>query len=123
MPRSSCTRLSRMQPSPARGRGRSRTRASDRTRTGGEERAIDPRRVLLAAILLPGFGHVLCGAGTRGLMLQAFMILGGWITWHLTPPDRDLVGRLAGGLFIYALSIPDAYRIAKLRRVATAARS
>ncbi len=57
----------------------------------------------------------MCGAQQRGFVFQAFMILLGWITWHVTPPDRSLIGRLAGGLFIYAISIPDAYRIAKAR--------
>jgi len=63
-------------------------------------------------------GHVLCGAPQRGLTLQGFTILMGWITWHLTSPGHSLAGRLAGGLFIYAVSIADAYRIAKVRSVA-----
>lgn len=83
---------------------------------------VHPYRVLVTAILLPGFGHVLSGAPQRGMVLQGFMILMGWITWHLTTPDHSLVGRLAGGLFVYAVSIPDAYRIAKLRYLAFAAR-
>jgi hypothetical protein len=44
-----------------------------------------------------------------------FMIMMGLITWHLTTPQQSYVGRLAGGLFIYAISIVDAYRIARLR--------
>jgi hypothetical protein len=47
--------------------------------------------------------------------MQMFMIALGLITWHLTTPQQSLVGRLAGGLFIYAISIMDAYRLAKLR--------
>lgn len=95
-----------------------RATASVARRDAKQSRPIPPYRVLLAAILLPGFGHVLCGAQQRGFVLQAFMILLGWITWHITPEDRSLIGRLAGGLFIYAISIPDAYRIAKARYVA-----
>ena len=45
---------------------------------------------------------------TRGLMFVFYMILLGVITWHLTTPDHSLVGRLAGGLFVYAISIVDA---------------
>ena len=78
-------------------------------------RPIHPGLVLLAAILLPGFGHTLCGFRYRGLAMQMFMIVLGLITWHLTTPQQNLVGRLAGGLFIYAISIMDAYRLAKLR--------
>jgi len=78
-------------------------------------RPIHPGLVLLAAILLPGFGQTLCGFRYRGLAMQMFMIVLGLITWHLTTPQQSLVGRLAGGLFIYAISIMDAYRLAKLR--------
>lgn len=79
---------------------------------------IHPYLVLAAAILLPGLGHVLVGNPLRGLTMQLFMIPMGWITWQMTTPQRSLVGRLAGGLFIYAMSVLDAYRIARLRWVA-----
>ena len=74
-----------------------------------------PLLVLLTAIVLPGFGHTLSGFPLRGLTLQMFMVVLGLITWHLTTPQHSLIGRLAGGLFIYAVSIMDAYRLAKLR--------
>jgi hypothetical protein len=74
-----------------------------------------PLLVLLTAIVLPGFGHTLLGFPLRGLSFQMFMIVLGLITWHLTTPQHSLIGRLAGGLFIYAVSIMDAYRLAKLR--------
>jgi hypothetical protein len=31
-------------------------------------------------------------------------------------PDRSFLGRFAGGLFVYALSVMDAYRVAATRR-------
>jgi hypothetical protein len=74
-----------------------------------------PYIVLATAILLPGFGHVLVGNARRGLIMQMFMISAALITWHLTTPAQSLVGRLAGGLFVYAMSIPEAYRLARLR--------
>jgi len=74
-----------------------------------------PYLVLLAAILLPGFGHTLLGFAYRGLTLQLFMVTLGWISWHLTTPEHSLAGRLAGGLFVYAISIMDAYRLARIR--------
>ncbi|QAY96332.1 hypothetical protein CWB41_11820 [Methylovirgula ligni] len=76
-----------------------------------------PYWILLAAILLPGAGQVLSGVPQRGLVMQLFMIALGWITWHLTTPQQSFIGRLAGGLFIYAVSVIDAYRIARLRWV------
>jgi hypothetical protein len=79
------------------------------------ERPLSPNLVLAAAILLPGMGHVLSGAPRRGMALQFFMIALGFVTWHLSSPDTSLPGRLAGGLFVYAMSLPEAYRLAKLR--------
>jgi hypothetical protein len=75
----------------------------------------NPYLVLAIATVLPGMGHVVCGEGRRGMMLQLFMILGAFITWHLAPQGASLAGRLAGGLFVYALSLPEAYRLARLR--------
>ncbi len=79
---------------------------------------LNPYLVLAAAILLPGMGHVLAGAARRGIMLQLFMIAGALVTWHLSTPQTSLAGRLAGGLFVYAMSLPEAYRLARLRAVA-----
>ena len=79
------------------------------------EKPINPYLVLLAAIVLPGMGHVLAGAPRRALALQFFMIALGFVTWHLSTPETSMPGRLAGGLFVYALSLPEAYRLAKLR--------
>ncbi|MBB2961358.1 hypothetical protein [Methylobacterium sp. R2-1] len=76
----------------------------------------DPTRVLLAAALLPGMGHVWTGRATRGLGFALFALLGGWLTARFAAPDASLVGRHAGGFFVWALSIPDAYRAARLDR-------
>ncbi len=75
----------------------------------------NPYFVLAVAVILPGMGHVLVGQPKRGFTMQMFMILMAMITWHLTAPAQSLVGRLSGGLFVYAMSIPEAYRLAKLR--------
>ena len=77
--------------------------------------ARNPYLVLAIAAILPGMGHVLCGKVRRAMMLQLFMILGGVVTWHLAPAGADLVGRLSGGLFVYAMSLPEAYRLARIR--------
>ncbi len=78
---------------------------------------LNPYLVLLAAILLPGFGHVLNGQPRRGLIMQLFMIALGFVTWQLAPPAATLIGKLSGGLFVYALSLPEAFRVAKIRSV------
>ena len=89
---------------------RLRARLADRT----------PYFVLAVAIILPGIGHVLAGQPKRGFTMQMFMIVLAMVTWHLTTPAQSLVGRLAGGLFVYALSVPEAYRLARLRLIAQA---
>ncbi len=77
----------------------------------------NPYLVLAAAILLPGAGHVLSGRQSRGLVMQLFMVSLAMITWQLSTPHISLIGRLSGGIFVYALSIPDAYRGARLNWV------
>jgi hypothetical protein len=74
--------------------------------------------VLLVAILLPGFGHVLNGQPRRGLIMQLFMIALGFVTWQLAPPSASFIGKISGGLFVYALSLPEAFRVAKIRQLA-----
>lgn len=81
--------------------------------TAIQKAPVHPYLILLAAILLPGAGHVLMGVPKRGLVMQMYVIALGWITWHLTTRQQSLIGRLAGGLFIYAMSVLDAYRIAR----------
>ena len=74
-----------------------------------------PLLVLAAAIALPGSGQVLNRAPVRGLIFVFYIVLLGAITYHLTTPDHSLIGRYAGGLFVYAMSIMDAYRAAASR--------
>lgn len=76
---------------------------------------INPRLVLLLAILFPGAGHVAVGQVTRGLCFALFTALFMVISYVTTTPDHSFIGRHAGGLFVWALSIPDAYRLAKIR--------
>ena len=51
----------------------------------------------------------------RGLQFLFFMVVLGWITTKIAPHDASFVGRHAGGFLIYALSILDAYKIARVR--------
>ena len=73
-----------------------------------------PYRVLAAAIF-PGCGHLMLGLPSRGLQFIFFMVILAWVTTKFAPADASFVGRHAGGVLIYALSILDAYRIARIR--------
>ncbi|MFC3321885.1 hypothetical protein [Mesorhizobium cantuariense] len=75
----------------------------------------NPYLVLGAAIVLPGSGHVILGVPVRGLQFLFFMVILAWVTAKIAPSDASFVGRHAGGFLIYALSILDAYKIARIR--------
>lgn len=75
----------------------------------------NPYLVLGAAIVLPASGHVILGVPVRGLRFLFFMVILAWVTARIAPPDASFIGRHAGGFLIYALSILDAYRIARVR--------
>ncbi len=74
-----------------------------------------PYLVLLIAIILPGVGQVLNQAPMRGLTMLFFMLVLGVVTFNLAGPDISIIGQFAGGLFIYALSVMDAYLWARIR--------
>ena len=83
----------------------------------------NPLVVLGASIVLPGSGHVLLRMPRRGLQFLFFMVVLGWVTTKVAPLDVSFVGRHAGGFLIYALSILDAYRIARVRHAQWAYRT
>lgn len=76
---------------------------------------LHPWLVLAIAILLPGVGQVANGTPLRGLTMLFFMGLLGSFTLLTTTPEHSFLGRYAGGLFVYAMSVMDAYRWARYR--------
>lgn len=87
----------------------------DSTETKSIKAPLAPILVLLIAILLPGMGQVINNTPVKGLVMISFMLILGLITFNLAQPNISMVGKLAGGIFIYALSIIDAYYWAKYR--------
>ena len=79
------------------------------------ERPLNPYLVMAVAILLPGCGQVLNRQPERGIRFLFFILLFGWLSFHLTTPAHSLVGRYAGGIFIYSLAVLDAYKWARVR--------
>jgi hypothetical protein len=75
----------------------------------------NPYLVLALAVVLPGMGHVALGQQTRGFGFAFFSLLLALLTWQITTPGISPIGRTAAGLFVWALSIPDAYRTARVR--------
>lgn len=74
-----------------------------------------PRLVLAAALFLPGSGHVLLGVAPRGLMFLFFIIVLSWAGNHVMPDTASFFGRHIGGIFVYGLSVIDAYKLARIR--------
>lgn len=83
---------------------------------GGKARGpAHPYLVLAVAILLPGGGQVVNGQTLRGLMFIFFTVLLGAFTLKTAAPDVSFVGKFAGGFFVWAMAIFDAYKTARIR--------
>jgi hypothetical protein len=95
--------------------GTGEAQAGDGPKQSTPKPPLNPYIVLLVSILLPGVGHVLNNQAKRGIIMLFFMISLAWVTYHLTTPQHSFLGRHAGGLFVYAMSIPDAYKRARYR--------
>ena len=76
---------------------------------------LNPRLVLAVAILLPGMGQVLNRQPVRGLIFVCFAILLGAFTLKTAVPEVSFVGKMAGGLFVWAMAVLDAYKTARVR--------
>ncbi|MGB8815052.1 MAG: hypothetical protein WCC57_17875 [Paracoccaceae bacterium] len=75
----------------------------------------NPYLVLVAAFVLPGTGQVLNREPVRGLFFVFFILLLGAYTLKTAAPEVSLVGKYAGGIFVWAMSIYDAYKRARVR--------
>jgi hypothetical protein len=75
----------------------------------------NPYLVLAVATLLPGMGQVMNRQPLRGLIFVGFTILLGAFTLKTAAPDVSFVGKVSGGLFVWAMAVFDAYKTARFR--------
>jgi hypothetical protein len=80
------------------------------------KRPINPYIVLAVALLLPGVGQVLNRQPVRGLIFVCFAVLLGGFTLKTAGADVSFVGKIAGGLFVWAMAVMDAYKTARIRQ-------
>lgn len=78
-------------------------------------RPLPPALVLGAAIILPGSGQVLNHQPVRALVFVFFILLLGGFTLKTAAPEVSVVGKFAGGLFVWAMAVLDAYKWARVR--------
>ena len=76
---------------------------------------LNPHLVLAVALILPGVGQVLNRQPVRGLIFVFFILLLGGFTLKTAAPDVSFVGKMSGGLFVWAMAILDAYKTARVR--------
>jgi hypothetical protein len=76
---------------------------------------LPPLAILALAIVLPGSGQVFNREPWRGLIFLFFMFLLGGFSLVTADPGVSIIGKLAGGLFVYAISLFDAYKKARIR--------
>lgn len=75
----------------------------------------NPYLVLACAAVLPGVGQVLNRQPLRGLIFVFFVLLLGAFTLKTAAPDVSFVGKFAGGFFVWAMAMMDAYKTARTR--------
>jgi hypothetical protein len=75
----------------------------------------NPYLILLAGLILPGAGHVLLGQAQRGLTFLFFTAVLGWVSLKVMPEHMSFFARHVGGIFIYGISVLDAYKIAHIK--------
>jgi hypothetical protein len=61
-------------------------------------------------------GQVLNRQPVRGLIFVCFAVLLGAFTLKTAAPDISFVGKISGGLFVWAMATLDAYKNARIRR-------
>lgn len=76
----------------------------------------NPRLVLVVAAVLPGMGQVMNRQPLRGLIFVFFILLLGAFTLKTAAPEVSFVGKVSGGLFVWAMAMIDAYKTARIRR-------
>lgn len=74
--------------------------------------------IFISAVVIPGSGFVWLGKPVRGLMYLVWMLFFGFLTYRATGPNISIIGRLAGGIAIWVLSLLEMQRLLQRRTAA-----
>ncbi len=85
--------------------------SGDTQKSGGKPPT--PCFIFWLALFLPGAGHAWMGQAMRGLTFIFFIIMLFWVGIRLFP-EFSFIGKHLGGIFIWGLSVIDAYKIARI---------
>jgi hypothetical protein len=80
-----------------------------------EKPPINPYLILFSSLILPGSGHVWLGLAQRGLLFLFFIVILGWASANMMPAHFSFIGKHIGGIFVYGISVLDAYKVARIR--------
>ena len=80
------------------------------------KRPVNISLVLATALVFPGMGQVLNRQPVRGLVFVCFAVLLGGFTLKTAAPDVSFVGKVSGALFVWAMAVLDAYKVARVRQ-------
>ena len=75
----------------------------------------NPRLVLAVAVLLAGMGAGLNHPPGRGPLFVLFVLPLGAFTLKTAAPEVSFIGKVSGGLFVWAMAAFDAYKTARIR--------
>ena len=72
--------------------------------------------ILILAAVIPGSGHVILGRPMRGLVFVFWIVIFGYVTYHLSGTHISLIGRLSGGIAVWTVSILEVNKMLRRRK-------
>ncbi len=72
--------------------------------------------IVLLSMLLPSAGYLLLKKQVRGLVMIAWMLVMGFITYQLTDETISFIGRYSGGFAIWVLSVIEIHSLVFIKQ-------
>lgn len=72
--------------------------------------------IVLLSMVLPSSGYILLKKQARGILMIAWMLVMGFITYQLTDESISFVGRYSGGFAVWILSVVEIHSMVFRRK-------